>query len=411
MISRSANFLKHVIITDEIDTYGINSKTTNILNWENIKNVTKTHRLPKALESDIASILYTSGSTGKPKGVILSHRNLTCGAESVCAYLENHTNDKILAALPFSFDYGLNQLTTSFLCNATCVLMNYLLPRDILTVAEKLSITGLAGVPPIWNQLADLKWSNEIANSLRYITNSGGHMPQPLIKKLQAKLPKTKIFLMYGLTEAFRSTYLNPNLIDKKPDSIGKAIPNAEILVVRPDGSECDTNEPGELVHRGPHVAMGYWNNSEKTCERFKVDPQALSEITTQQLAVWSGDIVKKDKDGFLYFVSRADEMIKTSGYRVSPSEIEEVFNQSGLIKEVCAFGVPHPKLGAAIFVVLVSNQNNITESIKPILSKQLPNYMLPAHIESVDDIPKNANGKFDRSHLIHKFKDFFQNK
>ena len=244
----------------------------------------------RVIDQDMAAILYTSGSTGKPKGVVLSHRNLVAGAESVSQYLQNTPEDRILSVLPLSFDYGLSQLTTAFRVGACAVLMNYLLPRDVIRAVEREKITGLAAVPPLWVQLAQLDWPESISEHLRYITNSGGHMPKPTLDALRARSPKTMPYLMYGLTEAFRSTYLPPDQIDIRPDSMGKAIPNAEILVVHEDGTPCAPGEPGELVHRGVHVALGYWNDPEKTAERYKPAPGQLGGLVIPELAVWSGD-------------------------------------------------------------------------------------------------------------------------
>ncbi len=189
--------------------------------------------VPRRIDGDMLAILYTSGSTGNPKGVVLSHRNMIAGAESVAEYLHNSVEDRLLAVLPFSFDYGLSQMTTAFLSGARVVLMDYLLPRDVIRAITRYGITGLAAVPPLWNQLAQLEWPEAATNSLRYITNSGGAMPKSTTARLQEKLPSTDIYLMYGLTEAFRSTYLPPDQVSIRPESMGKAIPNAEILVVR----------------------------------------------------------------------------------------------------------------------------------------------------------------------------------
>ncbi|RZA28644.1 MAG: acyl-CoA ligase (AMP-forming), exosortase A system-associated, partial [Lysobacteraceae bacterium] len=229
------------------------------------------HMAARRIDTDMAAILYTSGSTGAPKGVVLSHRNLVAGAASVAGYLGLHAGDRILSVLPLSFDYGLSQLTTAFRCGASVVLMNYLFPKDIVAMVASERITGLAAVPPLWNALARLDWP--AGCSLRFITNSGGAMPPVTVEALRARLPSTQVYLMYGLTEAFRSTYLPPAELERRPDSMGKAIPNAEVLVVRPDGSICDDDEPGELVHRGALVAMGYWNDPARTAQRFRPAP------------------------------------------------------------------------------------------------------------------------------------------
>ena len=302
----------------------------------------------RGIDVDMAAILYTSGSTGKPKGVVLSHRNVLTGGASVSQYLENHPGDVILAALPLSFDAGFSQLTTGFTVGAHVVLVNYLLARDIVRLCAKHQVTGLTCVPPLWIQLADQEWPEEATRSLRYFANTGGRMPRATLDRLRAIFPAAKPYLMYGLTEAFRSTYLDPAEVDRRPDSIGKAIPNAEIMVVREDGTPCAPGEEGELVHRGALVALGYWNDAERTAERFRPAPGREAGLCTTELAVWSGDVVVADEDGFLYFVSRRDEMIKTSGYRVSPTEIEEVVYSTGLVRDAVALGVRRPEAGSA---------------------------------------------------------------
>ena len=368
----------------------------------------------RVIDGDMAAILYTSGSTGKPKGVVLSHRNIIAGAVSVATYLDISADDKLLAVLPLSFDYGMNQLTSAFLQGASVVLMNYLLPRDIIATVEREKITGLAAVPPLWVQLAQLECPKHITQHLRYITNSGGHMPAATLTSLRQALPQTSPFLMYGLTEAFRSTYLPPEQVDKRPDSIGKAIPNAEIMVLREDGSPCAANEPGELVHRGVHVSLGYWNDSVKTAERFKAIPAQQSGLVMPEIAVWSGDTVRRDEEGYLYFISRRDEMIKTSGYRVSPTEIEEVIYATDLVGECAAFGVPHPQLGQAIVIVATAKCDLplTTETLLNACRKRLPAFMIPHHIDSrVGSLPRNPNGKIDRKQLASELQNLFEDK
>ena len=365
----------------------------------------------RVIDSDMAAILYTSGSTGRPKGVVLSHRNMVAGAKSVATYLENQPDDTLLSALPLSFDAGFSQLTTAFHVGARVVLLNYLLPRDVLKTLEREKITGLTAVPPLWIQLSQLQWPAMITTHLRYIANTGGRMPLATLRSLRAMLPNTKPYLMYGLTEAFRSTYLPPEEVDRRPDSIGKAIPNAEILVMRQDGSECGPDEPGELVHRGALVGMGYWNDAEKTAERYKALPCRASGLVLPEVAVFSGDTVRRDAEGFLYFIGRNDEMIKTSGYRVSPTEIEEALYSTQLIDEAAAFGVPHPVLGQAIVVVAtprnangVSNEMLLTEC-----RNHLPAFMVPARIEiRTGPLPRNPNGKIDRKSLAGEFQALF---
>jgi len=361
----------------------------------------------RRIDTDMAAILYTSGSTGHPKGVVLSHRNMVAGARAVAEYLENAASDRLLAVLPFSFDYGLSQLTTAFAVGASVVLLEYLLPRDVVNAVARQRITGLAAVPPLWNQLARLEWPAEAAASLRYITNSGGAMPRPTTAALREALPQTRIYLMYGLTEAFRSTYLPPDQVDVRPDSIGKAIPNTEILVVREDGTECAPGEPGELVHRGALVGLGYWNDPGKTAERYRPAPGQPPELPNPEIAVWSGDQVRCDAEGFLYFVSRKDEMIKTSGYRVSPTEIEEVVYATGLAAQAAAVGVPHPIIGQAVVVIVQPSQAPLdVEAVLAHCRRELPTFMVPALVVEREELPRNQNGKIDRKALAAELAD-----
>lgn len=383
-----------------------------VIDWQTYLDLSQASelRILPAVDTDMAAILYTSGSTGKPKGVVLSHRNIIAGAESVAEYLHISASDRLLAALPFSFDYGLNQLTTCLLTGASCVLMDYLLPRDVVNALVKHQITGLAAVPPLWAQLADLNWPDTINEHLRYMTNSGGKMPKAVLQKLRNKVPKSQFYLMYGLTEAFRSTYLPPEQIDIRPDSMGKAIPNAEVMVVHEDGSPCAPYEPGELVHRGSLVSLGYWNDPEKTAERFKPSPGQLSGLPLTEIAVWSGDTVTMDEEGYLYFVGRKDDMIKTSGYRVSPSEIEEVVYASGLVKETAAIGIEHPTLGQAVVVVASPQPEHEfdAQTLIDCCKAQLPNFMVPAKVELLPNLPRNPNGKIDRKVLSQQFANLF---
>jgi acyl-CoA ligase (AMP-forming) (exosortase A-associated) len=361
------------------------------------------------IDADMAAILYTSGSTGKPKGVVLSHRNLVAGARSVAGYLGIGAADRILAVLPLSFDYGLSQLTCAFHRGATAVLINHLFPRDILKAVQEERITGLAAVPPLWMQLAQLPWP--AASSLRYLTNSGGAMPRATLDALRRAIPNAEVFLMYGLTEAFRSSWLPPAELDRRPDSIGRAIPNAEVMVVRPDGSRCAPNEPGELVHRGALVALGYWNDPAKTAERFRPAPGQDPALPLPELAVWSGDTVRMDAEGFLYFIGRSDDMIKVSGYRISPLEVEEIVYATGLVAEAAAVGLPHPELGQAValFVVPAAGAQATPKELAEHCKRHLPGYMVPAHVEIRSELPRNPNGKIDRKLLQQSLSTLFE--
>ncbi len=354
-------------------------------------------------EGDLAALLYTSGSTGRPKGVALSQRNLLAGAASVAGYLGLREEDRLLAALPLSFDYGLSQLTTAFHTGASAILLDYLLPRDIERAVRRHEASVLAGVPTLWHQLAAQPWLAGL-DSLRILTNSGGHLPRPLIASLRAALPKARLYLMYGLTEAFRSTYLPPEELDRRPDSIGKAIPNAEVMVLRADGSPCAPGEPGELVHRGPTVALGYWNDPERSAERFRPIPGRTAGLPHPERAVWSGDRVRMDAEGFLYFIGREDDMIKSSGYRISPTEVEEALLSSGLVLEAAVIGLPDAILGQRILAVVVPKGPPQPQALLRHCRTALPAYMLPARVEFVHALPLTAHGKIDRRRLREDF-------
>jgi acyl-CoA ligase (AMP-forming) (exosortase A-associated) len=359
-------------------------------------------------ENDMAAIFYTSGSTGLPKGVVLSHRNLMAGAVSVASYLENRADDVLLAVLPLSFDAGFSQLTTGFLAGARVVLLNHLFAQDVLKAMASEGVTGLTAVPPLYMQLAALDWPAGATQRLRYFACTGGRMPLNALQRLREHAPNALPFLMYGLTEAFRSTYLPPAEVDRRPGSMGRAIPNADILVLREDGSECAVDEPGELVHRGPLVAQGYWRRPAETAARFRLLPVALSPgragLAQPELAVFSGDTVRRDAEGFLYFVGRRDEMIKTSGYRVSPTEVEACVAGSGLVQEVLAMGRAHETLGQTIVVAALAsaaasgNPAADTAALLAHCRAELPTYMVPAQVIWVPSpFPRNPNGKLDR--------------
>ncbi|NDH53647.1 MAG: acyl-CoA ligase (AMP-forming), exosortase A system-associated [Betaproteobacteria bacterium] len=388
--------LRHLLITgatfDAVARRAAANGGLHLVSWKTLlEGVGKpVHRV---IDVDMAAILYTSG------------------AKSVASYLENNAHDTLLAALPLSFDAGFSQLTTAFHAGARVVLLNYLMPRDIVRAIDREQVTGLTAVPPLYIQLAQLDWPQGAQNHLRYFANTGGRMPRATLALLRERLPKSRPFLMYGLTEAFRSTYLPPDQVDERPDSIGKAIPNAEILVLREDGSACGTDEPGELVHRGALVGMGYWNDAAKTAERYKLlardAPGQSAALALPEYAVFSGDTVRMDAQGYLYFIGRRDEMMKTSGYRVSPTEVEEIVYATQLVGECAAFGTEHPTLGHAIQLVATPRPRDSDSALGDeqlagaLLAEcrlRMPTYMVPAGIFiTCGPLPRNVNGKLDR--------------
>jgi acyl-CoA ligase (AMP-forming) (exosortase A-associated) len=348
---------------------------------------------------DLAAILYTSGSTGRPKGVMLSHANLWLGAESVASYLGLGADDVTLAVLPLSFDYGQNQLLSSWYAGASVVPLDYLTPRDVTNAVERHGVTTLAAVPPLWVQLSELDWPEETRAGLRRLTNSGGALTTDLVRRLRTLFPQTRLFAMYGLTEAFRSTYLDPALIDTHPTSMGRAIPHAEILVINDLGELSSDEEEGELVHCGPLVAHGYWQDAQGSAERFKPAPAASRYGGT---AVWSGDRVRRSADGLLYFVGRRDAMIKSAGNRISPQEIEEAALATGLVAEAVALGVADERLGQAVHLIVrpLAGISGAAEELPRKLMQELPNFMQPRQIHWRTAMPIGPNGKIDRTGL-----------
>jgi len=345
---------------------------------------------------ELVALLYTSGSTGRPKGVMLSHANLWLGAIAVPYFLDLRPDDRTLCVLPLAFDYGQNQLLGAWACGSCAIAFDYLLPRDVVRAVERHDVTVLAGVPPLWLQLVEQEWGDR-GRSLRTLTNSGGHLSEPLVRRLRALFPQAKLHLMYGLTEAFRSSSLDPGQVDAHPDSIGTAIPFAELMVVRPDGGEAAPGEEGELVHAGPLVAQGYWNDPDRTAERFKPAP-AFSRFGGT--AVWSGDTVIRGDDGLLRFRGRDDAMIKVSGNRISPTEIEEAALASGMVIDAAAFGVPDDRLGQAIVLVAVGKGSEAEPGLLAYFRREMPAHMLPQRIVWRDRLPVGPNGKLDRTAL-----------
>jgi acyl-coenzyme A synthetase/AMP-(fatty) acid ligase len=322
---------------------------------------------------------------------MLSHTNLWLGAVSVAHYLGLQPDDRTLAVLPLGFDYGQNQLFSTWKAGGAVYPFDFLMAKDVWRAIERQGITTLAAVPPLWLQLVEANAA--AAQSIRRITNSGGALTPSLIDRLRLRVPNADIYPMYGLTEAFRSTYLPPALVASHPASMGRAIPFAEVMAVAPDGTEASPGQPGELVHAGPLVAQGYWRDAERTTTRFKPAP---AWSTSGGTAVWSGDTVTCDVEGLFYFVGRDDEMIKTSGYRISPLEIEEAALASGVVAEAVAHAIPDPATGQATRLVVRGTGD--TDMLTAYLKRELPSHMQPKTIDWRAEFPRNANEKIDRS-------------
>lgn len=357
----------------------------------------------RCIGTDLAAILYTSGSTGRPKGVMLSHDNLLAGSRIVCAYLGIRSDERILSILPFSFDYGLNQLITCVERGATIVLFTFKFGDEIVRAIVDERITGLAGVPTLWAVLTQgaPKFYKTRPETLRYLTNSGGAVPTETVRKIRETWPHVDLYLMYGLTEAFRSTYLPPSEVDRRPNSIGKAIPETEIFLLDAQGALCKPGEAGILVHRGPTVSMGYWNRPEETARVIKRNP-LIPEHEGADLVCYSGDLVKMDEEGFLYFIGRNDAMIKCSGYRISPTEVEEVLMSTRKLAQAAAIGLPDPRSGERVYaiVVPVPGAHPTKDELLRHCARALPPHMVPGDVEFVSELPRSPNGKVDYKRL-----------
>ncbi len=354
------------------------------------------------LDTELAMILYTSGSTGKPKGVMLSHRNIVTGARSVARYLQLREDERLLSVLPYSFDYGLNQLTTMMLVGGTVVHQAVAMAAEIVASIQRYAVTGVAAVPPLWSQIVRLLDAKPTAMpSLRRITNSGGKIPLNILERIPVVFPQVDVYLMYGLTEAFRSTYLPPEKFKSKMGSIGQAIPGAEVYVIKHGVGVAGPGEEGELIHRGPLVSMGYWERQEATREKIRTCPELADQIG-DELVAYSGDIVRVDADGDLWFVGRNDAMIKTSGFRLGPDEVEDLISRSGLVSDVVAFGVGDDDLGEVVHVAVSPLVDFDELALLQYCRRTMPHYMIPRMIHTWhESMPRTSSGKLSRPDII----------
>jgi acyl-CoA synthetase (AMP-forming)/AMP-acid ligase II len=349
--------------------------------------------------SEPAQITYTSGSTGEPKGVVMSHANLWAGVRIVSTYLGLRGDDRIAGLLPFSFVYGFNQLTTSLYVGATLVIDRSTLAQEIVATLRREKVTVLAGVPPLWQQLLGIAaFREERLESLRIMTNAGGRLPPSSVRALRRAQPQASLFLMYGLTEVFRSTFLPPDEVDEHPDSMGRAIPESTVYVVADDGHLTNPGEVGELVHGGPTVGLGYFGDPHASAKVFRPNP--FAEPGQPERVVYSGDLVRRDDDGRLYYVSRRDRMIKSMGYRVSPDEICDVIQASGFVADVAVLSRPDAQRGERIIACVVLHDQATLEKLRRFCGIELPRYMQPAQYVVIDSIPRNPSGKHDLAQL-----------
>ncbi len=354
------------------------------------------------ISKDNAAIIYSSGSTGRPKGILISHRNLADGADIVAQYLGTNEDDRIGCVLSFNFDYGMNQIWQTLRKGATLYLHNLSLPNDLFAMLAAEEITALPVMPVIITKMFDkrLKLATGMLDfsSLRYVCSTGGRLSDDMLRDLKNTFPGAKIYSMFGLTEAFRSTYLDPSKIDSHPTSIGKAIPDCQVFVMDENGDECPPNTVGELVHRGATVTKGYWRDPESTAKVFRSHPRFPGETL-----VFSGDKARKDEEGYLYFVARSDEMIKTKGFRVSPTEVESEVIRHPEVVDAIAFAVPNIAIGedVACAYTTVSRQPVAEQILKQYLKANLPSHMVPAYLIHFDSFPITGNaGKLDRKSI-----------
>jgi amino acid adenylation domain-containing protein len=346
---------------------------------------------------DYAQIVYTSGSTGLPKGVTLMHANLWAGAQAVSQYVEITSADRIASLLPFSFDYGFNQLLCAVATGATLVVEKSPLAPQIVTMLREREITVLLCVPPLWLQLLRTPaFIDAPLPALRAMTNTGGRIPVDGVRQLRASHPRARLFLMYGLTEAFRATYLPPELVDEHPDAIGRAIPGSEIMVLRDDLTPCDANEVGELVQRGATVAAGYWGDPATTAAVFRPNPLRAENAPDSERVVFSGDLVRRDENGILYYVGRRDRLIKSLGFRISPDEVADVVYSSGHVAEVVVTTEANEERGDAIVAYVVLKPEGQIDHVRRFCRAEMPRYMQPSRIDAVAEIPRTTSGKFD---------------
>lgn len=346
---------------------------------------------------DPAQIIYTSGSTGPPKGVTLSHGNHWAAMRAVVSYLGIVATDRIASILPLSFTYGLNQLVCAVATGASLIIERSPLPQRIATTLREEGVTAVAGVPPLWGQLLGTQaFAGEPIPSLRILTCAGGKLPVAAVRALRSAQPQARLFLMYGSTETIRGAFLPPEEVDRHPDSFGRAIPDAELMLINDEGRACAVGEVGELVHRGPTVGLGYWNDPEGTARTFRPNPLRPAGAPDGERVAYSGDLARRDEEGLLYFVARRDRMIKTLGYRVSPDEVAEVLHASGEVAEVVVVGEADQLRGQALVAYTVLKDGGSLERLEEFAKRELPRYMQPARYELRAELPRNASGKHD---------------
>jgi len=373
------------------------TSTGNVLNYTAIQGDYLAHRPLKVnIDLDLACLIYTSGSTGDPKGVMSDHSNVVFAASSIIEYLGNVESDIVIGLLPLSFDYGLYQLLMVFKFGGTLVLeKGFTYPAAILKRMEQERVTGFPGVPTIYAMLLKMDLSAYDLSSLRYLTNTAAALPPSHILQIRAKFPWATLFSMYGLTETKRTLYLPPDQLDKRPDSVGIAIPGTEVWIEDEQGQRLGSGQVGELVVRGRHVMRGYWGNPEASAARFRPG------LIPGEQVCYTGDLFRMDEEGFLYFVSRQDDMIKSRGEKVAPKEVENVLYGLSGVREAAVIGVADPVLGQVVKAFVVQEGDELTPAdILRHCRAHLEDFMVPKLVEFCGQLPKTSSGKIKKTDL-----------
>ena len=366
-------------------------------------------KLPRLIGADPAFIIYTSGSTGSPKGVLLTHETVVQSARSAATHLRNRDDDRAIGVLPLSFDFGLSQLTTMALVGGTLVMPKATIPTEVVRTIDQQEVNALAMVPTMWIPLVRLlAKEGRTLPQIRYVANSGGPLPTDVQKAWPTVFPSARHYLMYGMTEGFRSTYLPPEDFHRKPGSVGVPLPDVEVYVVDDEKGLCGPRELGQIIHRSSSLmSSGYYRNPEATAEKFA--PCAhLAHLIGDERVLYSGDTGYVDDEGYLFFAARTSTFIKCSDFRVSPTEVEDVVFSSGLVTDVVAFGRPDELLGQVVHVTVtgIDGREVDTDAIRRHCKKTLPPYAIPREIHVWDGptMPRTANGKVDRPSVIKRF-------
>jgi amino acid adenylation domain-containing protein len=391
-------YLRSVFLTgaSESQAKAVQSGGKQVSSLEEVRLQSRNNSSPmkKCIDIDLAALIYTSGSTGRPKGVMVTHLNIISAATSISTYLENTSDDIVINFLPLGFDYGLYQLLMMFKMGGTLVLHDsFAFPNVAIDKIIREKVTGFPIVPTISAILLQMDLSKHKFPNLRYISNTAAALPVEHIRKLRALFPHVKLFSMYGLTECKRVSYLPPDQLDIRPTSVGRGMPNEEVYVVDENGGRVGPDIIGELVIRGSNVMKGYWELPDETAHCLKPGPLPGEKV------LYSGDLFRADEEGYLYFVGRKDDIIKTRGEKVSPREVEDVIYSLDGVAEVAVIGVPDPILGSAIKAVLTVRPGaQVTkQDVLRHCAARLEDFMVPKIVEFQASLPKTETGKISK--------------